>query len=362
MSRIIRTLVAAGAALGLSAFGLMAAHTASATNSPGTTGPGSWSFDPGTGSNAIQTITGKGPLQYQAQVQQPINPNATSVWSAKKCVIPVQFYLQQRSCTQSDTTYPGSMSSGPGWLVGVNPYTNLQLTPAGNFTLSQLTSLEADYGWTGLSTATDEGGSLRWQIDLANGKNINIYYGDYPNFTSESAGNGSGVNLLSLIDARVDTTQLGGQFYDTWANAVASYGPDQVSSVALIVDSGAWMQNAQQLQLTDANVTIGGESDGYIPGDVSTLNCGSWQNTTSPPMYIDVVQGSISDPGVVDETTYTGVGDTGGQFAVVNGMYKYNLSNQMNAGTYNIFMTPDTDADRIPVSNSPTGAATFVLK
>ena len=79
-------------------------------------------------------------------------------------------------------------------------------------------------------------------------------------------------------------------------------------------------------------------------------------------MYIDIAEGSSSDPGTVDETTYTGVGDTSGQFAAVDSKHKYNLSNSLSAGTYNIWMTPSDDAHRIPVTNSPTAAATFVLK
>ena len=60
----------------------------------------------------------------------------------------------------------------------------------------------------------------------------------------------------------------------------------------------------------------------------------------------------------MDETSYTGVGDTSGQFAVVNGMYKYNLSTSSlsGAGTYWVYMTPDTDAHRV------ASGGTFVLK
>jgi hypothetical protein len=46
----------------------------------------------------------------------------------------------------------------------------------------------------------------------------------------------------------------------------------------------------------------------------------------------------------------------------VDSKYKYNLSNSLTAGTYNIWMTPSDDAHRVPVTNSPTAAATFVLK
>src|SRR5947207_346560 len=166
MSRIIRMLVAAMAAGGLALSGLLTAGAASAAATPGTTGPGSWSFDPGNSTNAIQTTGGGSPsAQYQAQVQQPINANGSSVFSNKSRTIPVQFTVQKRTCTPgSSTVYPGDLLSNTAWVPPngvVGAYGNLGDVPAGNFTVGQITNLTADFKWL---QGHNAGGSLRWQI------------------------------------------------------------------------------------------------------------------------------------------------------------------------------------------------------
>jgi hypothetical protein len=354
-----------------------AAGAASASPMPGTTGPGSWSFDPGTGSNAISTTTGP-PMTststvYQAQIQQPINPDDSSVWPAKKGVIPVQFYLQQATKTTTTTTpttvYPGAITSDPN-----QGYTNLGLVPAGSFTVNNISNLTADFGWL---DGNNQCGSLRWQIDTPDGV-IWVYYGDLSS-TFQSGQGGSTVNMWTTGEARYEgggvapKTFAGTPEYTTLADLLSRTSPagnvgmEPVTRIALITDSYLCNGSSQHVDLQDATVTIGGETDTYTPGTatgtpVTTSTTGPFTNTTSPSMYIDIAKGTGADPGIVDETTYTGVGDTSGQFAVVDGKYKYNLSNNLSAGTYNVYMTPDTDANRIPVTNSPTGAATFVLK
>jgi len=367
MSRIIKTLVAAGAAAGLSAFGLMAAGAASAGTMAGATGPGTWSFDPGTGSNAItsssSTTTSTFPV-YQAQVQQPINPNGTSVWAANKGVIPVQFTLQQatdtRTTTITTTHYPGILESDAS-AYSLNPsgipYGNLSFTPSSSTQVSQITNLTAYFAWLHGQNA---GGSLRWQIDTLQG-NAFVYYGDLS--TGEQSGTGgSGVNMADLTstDPRVDSTQLGGPYSGTWSNFVNQFGSDQVTSIALIVDGGWSAWGTQQVQLSDVFVN----SAEYVPGDavgtpVVTDSIGPYSTTTTPPMYLDLVRTSGSTTGTVDETNYTGVGDTNGQFAVVNGMYKYNLSaSQLGGGNYAVYMDPSS-AHNSPITSSP---GTFILK
>jgi len=333
MTRIMRTLVAAGAAVGLGAFGLMAAGAASA----GTFVSGAWTL------TAPQTDT------FTAQVQQPINPDGSSVWSAKRGVIPVQFKLSDTRTFRFESLLSGYCSPQPCYTpVNDTASSDASYVPASPITVAGLTSLVANYTWT---AGIDHGGSLRWSIETPAG-NIHVYFGDSPNFTSESGTNGSGVNLLSLTDARVDTSQFtGGTFYDTWAHASSPsfLGNEPVTAVDLVLDGG-WGGD-QVLNLATATVTdtINGTSTFTMPGSTTS-------QTTAPAMYIDLVQGSAGDPGTVDETTYTGVGDTSGQFAVVNGMYKYNLSNNLSPGTYYVYMTPGTDSQRI------SNPGKFVLK
>jgi hypothetical protein len=379
MRRIISMLVAVTAAGGLALFGLISAGAASA-GTAGTTGPGSWSFDPGDGSNTISTTYNTSTstsTAYQAQIQQPINPNGSSVWPTKKGVIPVQFYLQQATDTKTTktptTVYPDTLTSDGTPYPGLNSYSALFWTPpsGSGLTVGGLTNLTAYFRWL---EGQNQAGSMRWTINTPDG-NVYVYYGEP--FNTGAGTVDSGVNMITdpTNTSRVEAQSPlpASPQYDTWNNVmprpvagVGSIASEPVNWVQLVIDSGT-STAPEQVQLSDVQITAGGNTSEYVPGTVTgtpvtTDSFGPWANTTSPAMYIDIAKGTSADPGTVDETTYTGVGDTSGQFAVVDGKYKYNLSNNLSTGTYNVFMTPNTDANRIPVTNSPTGAATFVLK
>lgn len=371
MSRINRMLVAVAAMVCLGGFWLITAGAASAAT-PGTTGPGSWSFDPGTGSDAIQlpttTTTTSTTPAYKAQVQQPINSDGSSVWSARKGVIPVQFTLQQATDTKTTTTttdavYPGLLDSESS---GSPAYSALAFTPPSGTTVGSISNLTADFSWIAGNNHT---GSMRWSIVTPDGE-IYVYYGDLST-TFQSGQGGSGDNMASATDARIEGTGslAGTPVYDTWSDVLSRPAPsgtvanEPVSAIILVVDAG--YAGTQQVQLSDVSIAGTGFSSGYVPGTVagstsSTDSLGPWSNTTTPAMYIDVVQDTGSAPGTVDETTYTGVGDTGGQFKVVNGMYKYNLSTATlpGAGTYQVFMDPSS-AHNSPITTAP---GQFVLK
>jgi hypothetical protein len=384
MPKRIRMLVAAGATCGLAAFGLVTAGAASATTGPGTYGPGSWYFDPGTGTNAIQLAATSSSTTtstvYQAQIQQPINPDGSSVWSAKRGVIPVQFYLQQAADTKKTTTttsavYPPNLESDLGATYpSVGDYGALSFTPPPGTTVAGISNLTADFTWL---TGYNHQGSMRWSIVTSAG-NFFVYYGDTSSSFQSGTG-GTGVNMTATGEARVETPETGPGKYVTWSDLIngtngvnASDASVTVSEIDLVVDAG--YGGTQKVQLSDVQITASGNTSEYVPGTVpgstsTTDSVGPWSSTTSPAMYIDVAMGNPSDPGTVDETTYTGVGDTGGQFAIVNGMYKYNLSNTSlplgSPGTYYVYMNSNPtlgNATRIPTTNAPNNIASFVLK
>jgi hypothetical protein len=321
-------------------------------------------------------------------VQQPINADGSSVWSAKKGVIPVQFTLQQATDTTTTTTttdavYPDTLESDNGAscpapnYTGPGCYGNLSFTPPAGTTVGSISNLTAHFGWP---VGHNAGGSMRWALRTPDGE-VWIYYGDLAT-TFQSGTGGSGTNMLTLTDARVEASQLGhSPQYDTLANVLAapaptaSYGTianEPVTGIDLVVDAG-WALT-QRVQLSDVQITANGSTSEYVPGTVpgstsTSDSVGPWTATTSPAMYIDVVKGNPSDPGTVDETTYTGVGDSGGQFAVVDGKYKYNLSNASaplgSAGTYYVYMNSGPtlgNINRVPTINAPGNIASFVLK
>src|SRR5262249_43285063 len=141
------------------------------------------------------------------QVQQPINPDGTSVFKAARGVIPVKFSLLT--------------GNGPVMFHSIGgTYSFLSFTPSSPLTVSNILTLKADYAFT---TGDCIGGSLRWQIRTDPNHALFVYYGKPPNWSPcTGADSQSGVNMTSLPDLRYDTSQYaGGSFYDTYAHALS---------------------------------------------------------------------------------------------------------------------------------------------
>lgn len=124
--------------------------------------------------------------------------------------------------------------------------------PAGT-TLSQLTTLSAEYNITEGSCG---GGSPRFQLNI-DGKNVFVYLGPTPSFTGCAAGWTSTGNLATNPDLRVDLSQLGGNQYSTWAQAVQLLGSRVVTGVDFAVDGG-WSQTGKKQVVQVRNVVING--------------------------------------------------------------------------------------------------------
>jgi hypothetical protein len=256
---------------------------------------------------------------YTAQVQQPINPDGSSVWPAKRGVIPVQFKLTDTSSYKFESLLAaqttGTSASGA--------YSALSFTPSDGTTVSGLNDLTATYAFT---TGTNHGGSLRWSINTSAGT-VFVYYGDYPSYTNNTL---SGQNILGdPTYLRVDTSQVGGTFYDTWTHALTLVGSLPVNYVALVLDSG-WGGD-QIVNLTSASVNGNGFT---FPGATTV-------QTNAPAAQMDLVRtAGTGTIGSVDESLLTSVqGDAGGNFRQVDGKYIYNLDvSSLGTGTYNVYL------------------------
>jgi len=161
--------------------------------------------------------------------------------------------------------------------------------PAG-MTLSQLANLSTDYMFTEASCG---GGSPRFQINVA-GKNIFVYLGPYPNYTSCAQNIWTSSGNLLTASSFVDTSQLpGGNFYDTWTSALTKYGSSTVTGIQLVTDS-SWTFGARQTVLVD-NVMIngmvftfetgqgGGGGGGGNNGDKEKCKKGGWKDSSAGP-------------------------------------------------------------------------------
>jgi len=168
------------------------------------------------------------------------------------------------------TAFAGISSSGGGTSItggkatlvsdGVTPYSFIGFDDVNGQPVASLTELSADV----VSGTSWGGGSPRFQVRVSNGSttnNIFVYLGELPNLAT--GGTGSTGNLLDS-GARVDSTQLGGPFYGTWADALtkaADGGYTTISNISLMVDGG-WM--APQTFVFDA-VSVNGTANPFGP-------------------------------------------------------------------------------------------------
>jgi hypothetical protein len=126
-------------------------------------------------------------------------------------------------------------------------------------TFADLTHLSSDYFLE--SDDACVGGSPRFQIKVrdtattsTSTQNIFVYFNNCVSGTWANTGNllasttGSGTTTATTT---VDTSQLGGTFFDPLSNALTNYGDYEVVSVQLVVDAGWAASDGEQTVLID---------------------------------------------------------------------------------------------------------------
>jgi hypothetical protein len=149
--------------------------------------------------------------------------------------------------------------------------------PAGT-TLSQISSLDADYQMT---TGDCNVGAPRYSISLSSGANIFAYFGTAPNY---HCGN-TRQYQSNLLQPYVDTSQLpGGTFYDTYAHALQLAGDRQVTDLAVVLDGG-W-SSAQTAEIY--SLSVNGTSINFgAPTSKDQCKKGGWQTFINPGTFKD---------------------------------------------------------------------------
>jgi hypothetical protein len=148
------------------------------------------------------------------------------------------------------------------------------------------------------------GGSPRFSIrvdmdddgmESAGDRNIFVYIGPTPNFTGCPAGWQYPIdNLIDDSDLRVDATQVGGQFYDTMAQAKVLVGSKAVVRISLVVD-GSWFVDPQTFYFD--NVDVNGDvytlepAPLAVPADKDDCKDGGWQTLTRADSTLFINQG-----------------------------------------------------------------------
>jgi hypothetical protein len=339
---------------------------------------GTWYFRPDQTFTSSSVVTHG--FTYQTAVRSPINADGSSNWPAKRGVIPVQFDLLAAPSTTTTTTKtyapPVWQSLQSGW-----PFTFLQLclqkdlydagtcpdaptTPA--LTFNDITNLSATYDFT---TGDCHAGSLRWDVYVQHGANIEVvevYYGNPngPDQSCEGANSGSGQNLIttSLYANRFE--MLGGwgvdpvpPLYTTYDRAVASTngGTDKVVAVQLTIDSG--FAGDQILDVSNVKVN----SNTWVPKTTETTTAtttdGPGVKTCDlPAAELRWAKNDVTPTGAINEAESIQPKDTGQFYRQVDCKYIYNLDvrSLSGTGTYTVWA-------RIGGTNVPV-PATFDLR
>jgi hypothetical protein len=249
-----------------------------------------------------------------------------------------------------------TLSSGTGSAVfqstTAQPYSYMSFGPSPALTFNQITNLQATYNF---STGDCHGGSLRWEIDTAAG-NLFIYYGALPNLTNCTTVNQSGVNMIGQSDLRYDTTQLGGTFYDSYANAVTLMGSSPVQDAALVLDSG-W--GGDQILTAGTTATVNDNAQTWNSGGtgVFTPTCNLPAATIQVGKTDPVADGQLNE-----EPVQSSLVDSGNSFRVVDCKYQYILSIPSLAGSGTYYVEIKIGGVRVPTPASPGGSVRFDLK
>ena len=140
-----------------------------------------------------------------------------------------------------------------------NDYSGIAFTLPAGTTFSSLVTLSAEFDPT---VGGCGGGSPRFSLKLASGKNVFVYFGPSPNFigcslnTWQSTGNLIGNNDTG----RYDTSQVqAGTQSNTYAGALSLIGSQSVTEIDLVVDSG-WFFNPKSQTVLVRNVNINGQT------------------------------------------------------------------------------------------------------
>jgi hypothetical protein len=168
--------------------------------------------------------------------------------------------------SNTGNTNPADDYSGIFWNV-----------PAGT-TFGSLTNLSTDFQ---VIAGDCGGGSPRFQVYLPNlNGNLFVYLGPTPNFTGCGTGWNSSGNLIGSTDLRFDTSQVGGTFYSTYAQALALVGSQTVGEVDLVVDGG-WAVGGNNQTVVIKNTVV---SPSLVGPPTSKDQCknGGWKTLNNP--------------------------------------------------------------------------------
>lgn len=181
----------------------------------------------------------------------------------------------------SDTAVQLVSDTDPG-------YGSVEFTYPDGSTFADLAVLSTDFNVTDDNCG---GGAPRFSIGVDQGgttKNIFVYLGDAPNYNTCDPNTWVSTGDLLETGTSVDTSQLGGAFYQDYDAAIAAYGTLAITSISLVTDAGWSQLDGEQTVLAD-NVTINDVVFGFEAGS---------EEPVMPTAKDDCKQGGWSEYGV----------------------------------------------------------------
>lgn len=147
----------------------------------------------------------------------------------------------------------------------------ISMTDANGTFISGLTQLSTDYNVTDDNCG---GGAPRFSIRVdsdndnvvsAGDKRVFVYLGAHPNYNTctPNTWTASG-NLVTAANPVWDASQVGGTFYDTFANASTLTATNEILGISLVTDAGWSQGDGEQTVLFD-NVTVNNEVETFEP-------------------------------------------------------------------------------------------------
>ncbi len=184
---------------------------------------------------------------------------------------------------EASVTQPGYNSDNAVTMVSdTNPgYGGVDFTVPAGTTFADLTTLSTDFNVTDDDCTN---GSPRFQINVDTGsdiKNIFAYLGPQPAYSGCTPNTWTNSGDLLETGKFVDTSQLGGTFYDPYDTAVVTYGSLPVVGIQLVTDAG-YASAGEQTILAD-NVMINSDVYTFEPPTKDDCKNGGWQNFTEAP-------------------------------------------------------------------------------
>jgi hypothetical protein len=307
------------------------------------------------------TQSGSSTKTYEAAVQQPINTANTSNWSSKsKGGIPVMFKLKE-------ATGPEIFQSVYSDQSDQNDSSYMSFTPSGPMKFADLRNLTASYQFVAGDCAW---GALRWELSLdvdndgSHDGNAWLYYGDTASGWTKCTGvfSNSGVNMMTLTDARWDNSQLGsfgGTYGQTLAQTRALFNNATVLSATLPLDGGEGTAGLDQILAAGTTGTVNGNTYTWQSGSGSSFT----DTCDLPAATIQVAKSDNVADGAINEDPVQGsLSDAGNAFRVVDCKYQYILSipSLDGKGTYRVLIK--IDGVSVPTPTSPDGKVKFDIK